>query len=187
MNIQKGFTLVIIILVVVAVLGIGAGVFILASRDKNPSPLPPLLGENQGGEKVTEGLGFVYPDDYMLKVSEVPAGFQLEPMTDEARKLGFSSNPGPIVNRELYQHLYTNIDTSKVDRLYSAVYAKPENPQQELGIFAVQYKSAKDLDAEESKIHSSEDRVYIPKNHSFANHLWITPLERNPVHATLDT
>ena len=103
----------------------------------------------------------MYPDDYVLKAPEIPTGFQLEPITDEARTLGFSNNPGFISNQELYQDLYEDIDISKIESVYVVVYVKPESPQKELGIFAIQYKLAEGLDSEILKISSVEDRVYL--------------------------
>ena len=147
------------VIIVVAIAAVG-GYFYFSKSSEAPASeiLSEAIKDVTGSAESQKSM---YPDDYVLKTPEIPAGFQLEPITDEARALGFSSNPGFISNQELYQDLYEDIDISKIESVYAVVYVKPESPQQELGIFAVQYKLAEGLDSEILKISSVEDRVYL--------------------------
>ena len=147
------------VIIVVVIVAIG-GYFYFSKSSEAPASkiLPEAIKDITGSAEKQKSM---YPDDYALKTPEIPAGFQLEPITDEARTLGFSSNPGFISNREVYQDLYEDIDISKIESVYAVVYVKPESPQQELGIFAVQYKLAEGLDSEILKISPVEDRVYL--------------------------
>lgn len=103
---------------------------------------------------------FAYPDDYALRADEVPAGFELESLGEEAKRLGFTSNPGFFNNEDLYEVLYDNSDPSRIKSIYVSAYVKPSDPATELGIFVVQYTSAEDLNMELPKIALTGTGLY---------------------------
>ncbi len=124
---------------------------------------PPLQEEqiaNKGESPSGDTQQFVYPDDYVLRSDEMPTGFELEPLSLEAEKLGFTSNPGFFNNPELHNILYDEVNSSRIRSIYVAGYAKPADPSIELGIFAVQYTSKEDFDAELPKILATSLGVY---------------------------
>lgn len=86
--------------------------------------------------------------DYTLKSGEIPSGFQFEILSDEAIKEGYT-NPGFINNTELINQIYQRVDTSKIEKVYNAVYINSNKSLgSELGITVVKYKSENNLNQE---------------------------------------
>ena len=144
---------------------IGAAVFYYSGKSVKPSEYSPEQKKEDGSTIKLPSLRGkpVFPDDYTLKQNEVPSGFQLAKVDESAKRAaGVTSNPGFITNQDFYKGLYGGADPTKIKSVYGSVYVKPEAPQTELLIFAVQYSSEEDFKKElQELVPSQESAVYI--------------------------
>lgn len=159
-----------IILGIIVLVVLGGAVWYFISNRDSPTSFSLPFADKSASEK----LLFVYPDEYTLQTNEIPAGFQLRPIDDEARKIGFTANPGFLNNPELFKELYRNADSSKMEKLFVSVYAIPGEQSTELGIHAVKYSSEEALTNELEKIiqQASKRRAIYLKDKDILVVIW---------------
>jgi len=77
-------------------------------------------------------------------------------------RLGLKSNPGTIYNTDYYRYLYSGVKPKKVDQVYTSIL-KHNSRDDELGVLAIEYKSAEDLTGEEGTIKKDEmtRKIYL--------------------------
>ena len=120
------------------------------------------LEDVQGDSKITDSQKIIYPDDYILTSNEVPIGFELASIDEEAKKIGYTSNPGFFNNSEMFKELYNNANPAIIESVYSSVYINPQNSTtSELGIFIIKYKTTEGFMIELNKLNKQQDRLYL--------------------------
>jgi hypothetical protein len=101
-----------------------------------------------------------FPEDFILRKDEVPAGFKARTITDEARQAGYTTNPGIITDSNLIDAIYDNVNRKAINNVLVALYAKP-NSDQEVGLYVINYTSVTALEAETKKNKiSAGDEVF---------------------------
>ncbi|MCD4693983.1 hypothetical protein K8R62_01355 [bacterium] len=107
----------------------------------------------------------VYPDDFTLKIDEIPVGFQLREIDDYAIEIGLETNPGIISNKETFLELYDGVDVSVIEEWYLSDYIEKNISQtKELGIHSIKYKTIEDLNREVKKINKTIGILLVKNN-----------------------
>ena len=102
-----------------------------------------------------------FPNDFVLKTNEMPEGFTVRPMDDNAKALGLPDNPGVLTNPNFYSSMYPNADTSSIKQLLIAIYSKPEAANKEVGIFVAEYHTEELLAQEVEKVVPGKELIYL--------------------------
>lgn len=121
-----------------------------------------LLGIKLQAQPGTPALR--YPDDFMLPAKEIPQGYDPLMINEEARQIGFTTNPGFISNHEFIRDLYEGIDPKTVEKVYVAMYRPRKNKDFETGYYVIAYQSVAALQKEQQKIKKYSGARYFIKD-----------------------
>jgi hypothetical protein len=79
-------------------------------------------------------------------------------------RMGLKENPGFIYNSEYLNYLYSGVNPSKIDKLYTSSYENTSTDNN-LGLMAVKYNSIEDLEGEKEKIKKDTNnrKIYLRK------------------------
>jgi hypothetical protein len=109
---------------------------------------------------------FVFPDDYKLKDSEIPAGFHYKPVSDENKDYGYSTNPGFLLKDSggelVYRSMLSDIDPAKVDNIYVSFFDGTTG-QSEVGFLVVKlnYGLPEEFNLAMKKINLEKGYIYL--------------------------
>lgn len=104
-----------------------------------------------------------FPKDFTLPVNEIPNGYVLRPIDEEARASGLSANPGFIVNDGFIKGIYDNVDLNAVEKVFIGMYQPKSDKDFEMGYYVIAYTSEKALDKEQQKIRKYSGAHYFTK------------------------
>jgi|GEM_PF-5437660 len=102
-----------------------------------------------------------FPEDFTIPENKIPGNFIPEPLNDEARQAGVTKNPGIVKNPAFIGELYDNVDIAAIEALHIAMYVPKDDPDFELGIYTIAYRSPEDLKSEMEKMSMYAGSRYL--------------------------
>ncbi|QJD96559.1 hypothetical protein HH214_12060 [Mucilaginibacter robiniae] len=105
----------------------------------------------------------LFPNTFELLASEIPSGFVIQPISQEAKSMGITSNPAVVTDANIISSIYDGVNIQAVSGVLMAMYVQPHHDQ-ELGVYIVGYKSLPLLKNEIRKLTAKLDRRYFTKD-----------------------
>ena len=114
-----------------------------------------------GAMHLCNGQKINFPDDFVIPAEIIPANFIPEPVTNDARLAGITQNPGLVRSGQFLEEIYEGVAVNTIEALHVAMYITKDDPDFELGIYTIAYRSPDDLQNEIRKMSMYAGSRYL--------------------------
>jgi hypothetical protein len=97
-----------------------------------------------------------FPEAFKLKPAEYPKNFDLTPIDERAKREGVTNNPGLIDVAKFASAMYEGANAAAINQILITGFSDKDPEGMDINVFAIQFKSAKDLEKESSKFSAKQ-------------------------------